>query len=421
MNAGSDFLNGRSNPEPLPRNVRLLGLTSLVNDIASEMIFPLLPKFLLGVLGGDKFFLGLIEGIAESTASLLKLFAGGWSDRVGRRKGFVVFGYTLAAMARPLVGVAAAPWHVLAARFADRVGKGVRTAPRDALIAESVAPNARGRAFGFHRAMDHLGAAIGPLLATSFLFLWPGEYRTLFLLTVIPGLLVVAVVVFGLKETSRTSSLQPSDPREKAAKAEGGMWSWRGFDPRFRWLLAAIVVFTLGNSSDAFLLVRAEELGVAPVWLPLLWCAFHVVKSGGNLVAGGITDRIGPRPLLLGGWLAYALIYLGFALATETWQAWALFGAYALHYAVTEPAEKTLVAEFAGSRRGLAFGWFNFALGIAALPANLLCGVLYRSYGAAGAFGAGAGLALIASVLLLPLRSSGNAMRQPGGEDVEDE
>ncbi len=397
---------------PLPRNVRLLGLTSLLNDIASEMIFPLLPKFLLGVLGGDKFFLGLIEGIAESTASLLKLFAGGWSDRVGRRKGFVVFGYALAAVARPLMGVAAVPWHVLAARFADRVGKGVRTAPRDALIAESVAPNSRGRAFGFHRAMDHLGAAIGPLLATGFLFFWPGEYRTLFLLTLIPGLLVVAVVVIGLKETSRAPSLASGDPGEQAAEVDVRMWSWRGFDPRFRWLLAAIVVFTLGNSSDAFLLVRAEELGVAPVWLPTLWCAFHLVKSVGNLVAGRITDRIGPRPLLLSGWLAYALIYLGFALATEAWQAWALFGGYALHYAVTEPAEKTLVAEFAGARRGLAFGWFNFALGIASLPANLLCGALYRSYGAGGAFGVGAGLAMLATAMLLPLFiSAGRANR----------
>ncbi|MDZ4778629.1 MAG: MFS transporter [Planctomycetia bacterium] len=402
----------------LPRNVRLLGLTSLVNDIASEMIFPLLPKFLLGVLGGDKLFLGVIEGIAESTASLLKLFAGAWSDRLGRRKGFVVFGYLLAALARPLIGIAAAPWHVLAARFSDRVGKGVRTAPRDALIAESVPPGIRGRAFGFHRAMDHLGAAIGPLLATGFLFLWPGEYRALFLLTLIPGLLVVSIAIFGLREPPRESSPQVNTRPASASEPVHRSASRSHFDPRFRWLLAAIVVFTLGNSSDAFLLVRAEELGVAPVWLPTLWCAFHLMKSGGNLIAGRITDRVGPRPMLLGGWIAYALIYAGFAFATAAWHAWALFGVYALHYAVTEPAEKTLVAEYAGARRGLAFGWFNFALGIVALPANLLCGALYRSHGAAGAFGLGAALAVIASVILTRLYSARQQSIQPGEEDV---
>lgn len=390
----------------LPRNVRLLGLTSLVNDIASEMIFPLLPKFLLGVLGGDKYFLGLIEGIAESTASLLKLVAGGWSDRAGRRKPFVVIGYLLAAVARPLIGVAAAPWHVLAARFGDRVGKGVRTAPRDAMIAESIPPELRGRAFGFHRAMDHLGAAIGPLLATAFLFFWPNEYRALFLLTIIPGMMVVAITVIGLREPRHDAHSEATDTTTDSAHESA---SDASFDPRFPWLLAAIAIFTLGNSSDAFLLVRAEELGVAPVWLPALWCAFHLAKSAGNLIAGRITDRVGPRPMLLGGWLAYAAIYACFAMATAAWHAWALFGAYALHYAVTEPAEKTLVAKYAGSRRGLAFGWFNFALGVVALPANLLCGALYKQYGPVGAFGVGAMLALIASVLLVRLYTTRSA------------
>jgi MFS family permease len=297
-------------------------------------------------------------------------------------------------------------------------GKGVRTAPRDALIAESVVPEIRGRAFGFHRAMDHLGAAIGPLLATGFLFLWPGEYRALFLLALLPGLLVVTIAIFGLSEPSGTFSPESAaSPASKPGHVSRSTASSK-FDPRFRWLLAAIIVFTLGNSSDAFLLVRAEELGVAPVWLPTLWCVFHLMKSGGNLIAGRITDRVGPRPMLLGGWLAYALIYAGFAFATAVWHAWALFGAYALHYAVTEPAEKTLVAEYAGPRRGLAFGWFNFALGIVALPANLFCGALYRSFGAAGAFGLGAVLAIIASVILTRLYSTKQSARKPGEEDV---
>jgi len=379
----------------LPANVRLLGLTSLLNDIASEMIYPLLPVFLLGLLGGGEAILGLIEGVAESTASLLKLFSGGWSDRTGRRKGFVVFGYTLAAIARPLVGLAAAPWQVLVARFADRVGKGVRTAPRDAMIAESVEPGIRGRAFGFHRAMDHLGAAIGPVLATLWLYFRPDDYRTMFLVTIVPGLMVVAVAALGLKETRREREAD-SVPAERLGPLGA-------FDNRFRWLLAAIVVFTLGNSSDLFLLRRAEQLGVTPVWLPMLWCAFSLAKSAGNLLAGRATDRLGSRPMLVIGWSVYAVIYAAFAMATQAWHAWALFGGYALFYAMTEPAEKALVAEFAGPRRGLAFGWFHFALGVAAFPANLLCGILYQKYGPWGAFGFGGAMALVATALLVPL------------------
>lgn len=379
----------------LPPNVRLLGLTSLLNDIASEMIYPLLSVFLLSVLGGRETFLGLIEGVAESTASLLKLFSGGWSDRTGRRKGFVVFGYTLAAIARPLVGLAAAPWQVLVARFADRVGKGVRTAPRDAMIAESVAPGVRGRAFGFHRAMDHLGAAIGPVLATLWLYFRPGDYRTMFLVTIVPGLIVAAVAALGLKETRR----EP-DADSEAAEKLGPLGA---FDRRFRWLLAAIFVFTLGNSSDLFLLHRAEQLGVTPAWLPMLWCTFSLAKSIGNLFAGRATDRVGSRPMLIAGWLVYAIIYVAFAMATQAWHIWALFGGYAVFYAMAEPAEKALVAEFAGPRRGLAFGWFHFALGVAAFPANLLCGVLYQAYGPWGAFGFGGAMALVATALLLPL------------------
>jgi MFS family permease len=233
------------------------------------------------------------------------------------------------------------------------------------------------------------------------LFLWPNAYRALFLLTLIPGLLVVAITVVGLREAS--DALVGTHGASTPERAPHDR-----FDPRFPWLLAAIAIFTLGNSSDAFLLVRAEELGVAPVWLPTLWCAFHLAKSGGNLIAGRITDGIGARPMLLGGWVAYAAIYAGFAFATAAWHAWALFGLYALYYAAAEPAEKTLVAEYAASRRGLAFGWFNFALGAVALPANLLCGALYREYGPRGAFGAGALLAVMASLLLARLFAPGS-------------
>lgn len=369
--------------QPLPRNVKVLGLASLLNDTASEMIFPLLPGFLLTVLLGNRFYLGVIEGAADSVASLLKLWSGGRSDQARRRKGFVLFGYSLAAVTRPLIGVIVAPWQLFVVRVGDRIGKGVRTSPRDALIADSTDPSIRGRAFGFHRAMDHLGAALGPLLAAGFLWLWPGELRTLFLLTVLPGLLVVALLVFGLRETA---TAQPAKEPLRLTLPP--------FDRNFRLYLLALVVFTLGNSSDAFLLVRAGELGVSTALLPLLWCAFHVVKSSGNLLLGRAVDRLGPRPYLFLGWLLYAGVYLAFALATTAWEAWALFLAYALFYGLTEPAEKTLVADLVGGeRKGLAYGWYNFAIGIATLPASL-------TFGALAAFAWGAVLALVAVVLL---------------------
>jgi len=374
----------------LPRNVKVLSGASLLNDIAGEMIFPLLPTFLLKILGGNVLYLGVIEGAADSISSLLKLWSGGRSDRVGRRKGFVVFGYALAALTRPLIGIINAPWQLLAIRISDRIGKGVRTAPRDALIADAAGPSIRGRAFGFNQAMDHLGAVVGPLLATGFLLLWPGQLSTLFLLTAVPGVLVVVLVVFGLRESPAA-----------APSKEPVHLTLRPFDRNFRLYLLALVVFTLGNSSDAFLLVRAGQLGVPTAQLPLLWGAFHVVKSAANLLLGRGVDRFGPRPFLFAGWFVYAAVYLAFALATEAWQAWAFFLVYALFYGLTEPSEKTLVARLAGSeRKGLAYGWYNFAIGIATLPASLIFGALYQPSRPLTAFGTGAALAVVAAALL---------------------
>jgi MFS family permease len=326
---------------------------------------------------------------------LLKLWAGAWSDRAGRRKTFVVAGYVVAALARPLTGLVTAPWQLFAVRSADRVGKGIRTAPRDALLADAAEPAIRGRAFGFHRAMDHLGAALGPVLATLFLLAWPGALRTLFLLTLVPGLAVTALIVFGLKESQRADE-RPISPR----------LTLRPFDRNFRLYLATLIVFTLGNSSDAFLLVRAGELGVPTAFLPLLWFAFHVVKSVGNYLSGPVVDRFGPRPLILGGWVVYAAVYVAFALITTAWQAWIVFLVYGVFYALTEPAEKTLVTQLVGAdRRGLAFGWFNFAIGVAALPSSLLFGWLYDRFGSTVAFGWGAMLAGNAALMLLGVRS----------------
>ncbi len=375
----------------LPLNVKLLGTVSLLNDIASEMIYPLMPQFLLTVLGGNRFHLGIIEGAADSVSSLLKLWSGAWSDRAGRRKNFVVLGYLLTAICRPVIGIVTTPWHLFAVRTADRIGKGIRTSPRDALIADSTAPAMRGRAFGFHRGMDHLGAAIGPLLASAFLLAWPGQLRPLFLLTFIPGLIVVVLLLLGLRETPVASP-----PQERLR------FTLAPFDRNFRLYLVALVVFTLGNSSDAFLLVRAGECGVPTALLPLLWFAFHVVKSGGNLIAGHVVDKIGPRPLVLAGWTIYAGVYMAFALVHDAWQIWVTFLVYGLFFALSEPAEKTLVTTLVGSnRRGLAFGWFNFAIGIAALPSNLIFGWLYEQFGPLVAFGCGAGLALLATLLML--------------------
>lgn len=384
----------------LPRTVRVLGVASLLNDVASEMIFPLLPTFIVTVLHGSRTSLGLIEGAADSLASLLKLAAGHWSDQAGRRRRFILIGYSVTAILRPCLGLMTAAWQVGLIRLADRFGKGVRTAPRDALIADVTPQEQRGRAFGFHRAMDHAGAAIGPLLAALFLWLWPGELRILFGLSVLPGLALIALLVFGLRE---------SVPVKSSAVTEPLRLTLRPFDSRFRGFLAALILFTLGNSSDAFLLVRAGELGVPTVLLPVLWCVFHVVKSAGNWWLGGLVDRFGPRWLIVLGWSWYAIVYLLFALATEAWQAWALFLMYAAFYALTEPAEKTLVANLVGpERRGLAFGWFNFAIGIATLPASVLFGVLYDHGGGLVAFGTGAALSLAASVVLLWVTRGGN-------------
>lgn len=387
--------------EKLPRNVRILGWTSFLNDVASEMIYPLLPQFLIMVLGGNKFHLGIIEGTAESIASFNKLWAGAWSDRSGKRKSFILFGYSVAAIARPLIGLVTAPWQVFAVRIGDRIGKGVRTSPRDAMIADSTPEAMHGRAFGFHRSMDHLGAAVGPLLAAAFLWFYPGELRSLFLLAAIPGVVVLLLIIFGLREQDVVAKLDTAQPTKREQ-----LVPLNRFDSRFRWYLLSLLLFTLGNSSDTFLLVRAGELGVPLYMLPVLWCSFHVVKSGANLYAGRLSDRIGAKRPIVVGWLAYAEIYVAFGFATSAWQAWALFLAYGFFYAVTEPAEKKLVVQLVGEhRRGLGFGWYHFTLGIAALPASLLFGWLYQTYGAPVAFTAGALLSVTASMVLTKVKS----------------
>lgn len=377
---------------PLPRNVKLLGWASFLNDVASETIFPLLPV-LLTQIGAGALFLGLIEGVSDCVASLLKLIAGGWSDRHGTRKGWIVAGYSFPALIRPLVGLAVAPWHVLAIRITDRVGKGIRTSPRDAMIADSTDQSQHGRSFGFHRAMDHLGAALGPVLGALFLYCWPDEHRTLFLLTIVPGLAVLVLVALGLAEPPRHK--QSSTPLR---------WSLRPFDSRFRLYLLALAIFSLGNSTDAFLVLHARQLGMAPYQAMLLWFVFHVAKSAGNVIAGGWVDRLGPRPVLVTGWLIYAGVYLLFASATQSWQIWPLFLLYSLYYSLAEPAEKAIVTRLVPyDHKGLAFGWFHATIGLAVLPASLAFGALYQQAGPWWAFVAGASLSGLATLVLLTI------------------
>jgi MFS family permease len=376
-------------------NVLWLSIVSLLNDTASEMIYPLLPAFLVVTLGASPAFLGLVEGIAESVSSFLKLGSGWLSDRVHRRKPLVFAGYALASVARPLVALAAAPWHVLAVRFADRVGKGVRSAPRDALLAGSVPAHQRGTAFGFHRAADHAGAVLGPLLAAALLLALAGRVRLVFALAAVPG--IVALIVLAWKVREPTSA-PPDEPIATDARLDRPLRELGA--PLLRYL-AVLVVFTLGNATDAFLLLRAHDLGVPLAAVPLLWGAHHVSKMIWNVPGGMIADRAGPRGAITAGWTLYALTYAGFAAATTAWHAWALFVVYGLFYGLTEAPEKALVAALAPARRrGTAFGAYHFAIGIGALPASVLFGLLWSAFGPSAAFLTGAALALAAAAAL---------------------
>jgi MFS family permease len=391
----------------LTRNVVILGFVSLLNDGASEMIYPLMPAFLTAVLGAGPAALGIIEGIAEATASLLKLYSGYVSDRVKKRKGWIVAGYSISNVIRPVIAFTTSWFQVLVLRFSDRVGKGLRTSPRDAIIADSTPVEFRGKAYGFHRAMDHGGAIVGPLAATALLMIYHDDLKTIFLLSFVPGLLAVLMLVFGLAEK------QPETPRVVSSSFNFRA-AWAEMSPGFRKYLGIIILFTLGNSTDAFLLLRAQQLGVPVTLLPTIWVVLHIVKMAFSVPGGIISDRIGRKKVIVAGWIVYALVYAGFGAASQHWHAWALFAVYGIYFGLTEGVEKALVADFAPVHlRGSAFGLYHLVVGVGAFPASLLFGAVWQKYGSAEAFGIGAAFALVASVLLSAL-----AVKKPGKESI---
>lgn len=391
--------DGRGPLKKVGRNVYVLGGVSLLTDVSTEMIYPFLPTFLTKVLGASPTFVGLVEGVAETTASLLKLLSGWLSDRLRRRKSLVVAGYTLSSSTRPFMAMAAFPWHVLVLRFVDRVGKGLRTSPRDALIADSTDEAIRGRAFGLHRAMDHLGAVFGPLIAFLLLPLVHGSLRAIFWLSSVPAALSVALLVGFVQEHPSKAAKDPPTPALHL----------KPFDRRFTTFLLIIALFTLGNSSDAFLLLRAEQVGVASTHLPLLWLLLHVVKSGSAVPGGMLSDRFGRKVGIISGWIVYGAAYLGFANAEEAWQIWGLFALYGLFFGLTEGVERALVADLVPAHaQATAFGLYHATIGFTALPASLLMGFLWERFGAPFAFTVGASLAFFAALLFLFLVETRN-------------
>ncbi len=387
----------------LPRNVWAVGLTSFFMDVSSEMVLNILPLFLANVLGVKTNIIGLIEGLAEATASILKLFSGWFSDKVGGRKWLAVLGYGLSAVTKPFFYFANTWGLIAGVRWVDRVGKGIRTAPRDALVADSVTKEARGLAFGFHRAMDTAGAMIGILIA--LLVVWLAQkntltlskptFQTIVLLSLLPAVLAVISLAVGAKDV-------PVHTQRAAPK-----FSLRGMGRPFTIFLVIVSIFTLGNSSDAFLVLRAQDLGISVMGILIMLAMFNLIYSLVSIPAGSLSDRVGRRRLIVSGWLVYAVIYLGFALAQAAWQVWMLYVVYGLYYGMAYGTANALVADLVPEHlRGTAYGTYNAVIGILAFPASFIAGLLWQGAGSWPGFGPsapfffGGSLALIAVLLM---------------------
>ena len=381
----------------------LLGWVSFFTDTASEMVYPLLPLFLTRVLGAGAMSLGVIEGAAEAANSVLKIVSGWLADRWGTPKKLVLGGYGLSSVVRPLIAIATSWTQVLAIRFSDRLGKGIRGAPRDAMLADFAPANARGRVFGFHRAMDHAGAVTGPLLASAYLYFYPADYRTLFTLTIIPGIIVIIVLLRVPERAKPIAAATPANPRNLLHPSSLG-WP-------FYKAMGVILIFSLGNASDAFLLLRLGDLGVATFWIPLLWSALHLVKVAASLGGGVLSDRVGRRTMIGLGWIVYALVYGGFGHFDSRPAVIAIFLSYGVYFGLTEGVEKAWVADMVpATARGTAFGIYNAVLGGGSLIASLLFGLIWTRVSPHVAFTTGGGLALLATLLLVFLSWSSSAV-----------
>ncbi len=407
--AATSVIEDAGAPEAKPaaagvsRNVWILGVVSLFADISSEMVYPLVPLFLTSALGAPVIAVGVIEGIAESTASLLKFVFGWFSDRIRRRVPFTVAGYALAAVAKPALAAAYVWPVVLGVRFMDRTGKGVRTAPRDALIADSTDKASRGRAFGLHRAMDSSGAIAGPLVALGLLA-WFGQhnYRPIFLIAGIPGAISVLMLlaVREIRHVPHEGKLPP-------------LLSLRGYDRRFLVFLGVTLLFAFGNSSDAFLVLRAQDLGLGATAIVLAYVLYNVAYAGLSLPAGIHSDKIGRKPVLVAGFLIFAGVYAGFALASGAWAVWPLFIVYGAYIAFTEGVGKAYVSDLVPSeRRGTAMGLYNASMGVMLLLSSVIGGGLWDLFGPPATFAFGASTAAAAALLLLVVPDGGRAARE---------
>jgi MFS family permease len=384
-----------SSPEKicgLNRNIFFTGLVSFFMDFSSEMVYPLVPLFLSSVLGVPKSVIGLIEGIAESTASLLKVFSGWLSDKLGHRKWLMALGYGISTLSRPLIATAPNWGQVLSSRFMDRFGKGVRNAPRDALIAESCQENNLGRSFGFHRGMDTLGAVVGPAVAFGLLAYFNGQYRLVFWLSMIPGALAVLIIILFIQETRAC-------PIPEAERPKLG---WRSFSGSYKFFVAVAALFSLGNSSDVFLILRAQNVGIPLAVIPLVYLVFNVVYGLGALPAGILSDRIGPKPIIFLSFILFGLIYLGFAQAERPVHIWCLFIAYGVFMAMTEGVQKAFLATIIPQEfKATGFGLYNTLVGLAVLPASLIAGFLWDRVGPPATFLYGTATAWLAAGLFL--------------------
>jgi MFS family permease len=371
-----------------PKNVFVLGMVSLFMDASSEMIYPLVPLYLNNVLHASKTSIGVIEGIAESTASLLKVFSGWLSDRLGKRKTIIFWGYGISVFSRSILATATSWMHVLIYRFTDRTGKGVRTAPRDAVIADSTPKEILGKSFGFHRAMDTVGAVIGPSVAFVLLGIFHDKIQTVFWVSVIPGLFALLTIVFFV-----------TDVRVRNG-AERPKISLRGFDVKFRVFLLVVAVFTLGKTSDAFLVLRAQNLGIRAGVIPLLYLTFNVVSAAFSTPAGIIADKVGKRKVILASYLLFALIFIGFGAATRPVHAWLLFGTYGFFVAINEGVQRAYVATIIRPEiKATSYGVYHTVIGLAALPSSIIGGALWQHIGPQALFYYGAAMSIVSSAL----------------------